>query len=128
MTEQRVKPGPQATAPGEWHGLLAPPARPAVMPGLATPGAGTGQPVAWHDLLRLAREPFSRGSRTQRLYAAVALPLAIPGFAFVAVTVLAGVLLSLSAAGMLAGLPLLVGPWPGPGNSARSAGRWRTAC
>src|ERR1700722_575592 len=61
---------------------------------------------------RLMREPLSRTAWAagwrQCEYAVIGLLLAIPGFVFVVAAVTAGLGLSLSFAGMLAGLPLLM--------------------
>jgi len=59
-------------------------------------------------VLGLLREPLTRNGRRQLEYAAVGLLLAIPGFAFIVVAVTAGFGMSLSFAGMLVGLPLLM--------------------
>jgi hypothetical protein len=59
-------------------------------------------------VLRLLREPFSRRARLERLYSLISLPLAIAGFAFTVTTVTVGFGMSLSFAGMLVGLPLLI--------------------
>jgi signal transduction histidine kinase len=59
-------------------------------------------------MLRLLRDPFSRDFWRQGEYAALGLPLAIPGFVFIVITVTVGFGMSLSFAGMLLGLPLLM--------------------
>jgi signal transduction histidine kinase len=79
-----------------WRGTLAPPARPA----LAHDGwRAFGQAVL--------REPFSRRARNERWYLVLSLPLAVAGFAFTVTTVIFGLGMSLSFAGMLVGLPVL---------------------
>jgi signal transduction histidine kinase len=63
---------------------------------------------AWRqDVRRVLREPFSRRAIRERWFANLGLLLAIPGFVLVTVGVIVGLGLSLSFAGMVAGLPLL---------------------
>ena len=59
-------------------------------------------------MLRLLRAPLTRDTRRQVEYAVLGLLLAIPGFVFIVVAFTAGLGMSLSFAGMLVGLPLLV--------------------
>jgi signal transduction histidine kinase len=59
-------------------------------------------------VLGLLREPLTRGGQRQLAYAALGLLVAIPGFVFIVVAVIVGLGLSLSFAGMLVGLPLLI--------------------
>jgi signal transduction histidine kinase len=59
-------------------------------------------------MLRLLRDPLTPDFRRQVGYAALGLLLAIPGFVFIVVAVPVGFGMSLSFAGMLLGLPLLV--------------------
>jgi signal transduction histidine kinase len=59
-------------------------------------------------VLNLLRDPFSRDFWPQPAYAVLGLLLTVPGFVFIVVTVTVGFGLSLSFAGMLAGLPLLM--------------------
>ena len=95
------QPGPATPAAGEagWEGTFGPPVVP-----LQAPRA----PGAWRqDVLRVLREAFTRRAIRERRYAVLSLLLAIPGFVFVAVAIVAGLGLSLSFAGMLVGLPLL---------------------
>ena len=84
----------------EWRGLLA------------TPPAASRAPRLPSEfrrrVRRLLREPFTAQARNDRLYAAAGLLIAIPAFVFVILAVTAGLGLSLSFAGMLVGLPLLV--------------------
>jgi signal transduction histidine kinase len=102
-------------------GQQARPAMPAV-PGNA--GRGTGTPPVvlpgparaprdrvWfrQAVLRLLGEPLTRNGRRQLEYAALGLLLAIPGFVFIVVAVTVGFGMSLSFAGMLLGLPVLIG-------------------
>jgi signal transduction histidine kinase len=94
--------GAAAPVPGEgaWRGTFEPP----VLPPRAARARG-----AWRqDVARLLREPFSRRARMERWYAGLGLLLAIPAFVFTVVAVTVGLGLSLSFAGMLVGLPLLV--------------------
>jgi len=94
--------GAAAPVPGEgaWRGTFEPP----VLPPRAARPRG-----AWRqDVARLLREPFSRRALMERWYAALGLLLAIPAFVVTVVAVTVGLGLSLSFAGMLAGLPLLV--------------------
>ena len=92
-------------APGNgWRGTFAPPAasdeRPSRPP----------RDRIWfrQTMLRLLRAPFSRDTARQCEYAALGLLLAVPGFVFIVATVTIGFGLSLSFAGMLVGLPLLM--------------------
>ena len=87
-----------------WRGTLTPP--------LELPGRPARPP---HDRMwfrqtarRLLRAPFTRDTWRQVEYATLGLLLAIPGFVFIAVTVTLGFGMSLSFAGMLLGLPLLI--------------------
>ena len=84
----------------EWRGLLATP------PGASRARREPGE--FGRRVLRLMREPFTAQARNERVYAAAGLLLAIPGFVFVSLAVTVGLGLSLSFAGMLVGLPLLV--------------------
>jgi signal transduction histidine kinase len=102
--------GPQAhatvpSAPGgTWRGTVAPPAVPPVRP------SRTPRDRIWfrQTVLRLLREPLTRNGRRQLEYAALGLLLAIPGFVFIVVAFTVGFGMSLSFAGMLLGLPLLM--------------------
>ena len=60
------------------------------------------------DVRGLLRAPFTRQARRDRLYVGLSSLVALAGFLFVVVTVTLGVGLSLSFAGMLVGVPLLV--------------------
>jgi signal transduction histidine kinase len=86
------------------RGTPAPPTAPAVRPSRAP------RDRTWFQrtVLGLLREPLTRDGRRQLEYAALGLLLAIPGFVFIAVAVTAGFGMSLSFAGMLVGLPLLM--------------------
>jgi signal transduction histidine kinase len=84
-----------------WAGMLAPgPARPPRPPRVRVGFRLT--------VRRLVRDCFGRAARRQRLYAVLSLLLAIPSFVFIAVAVTVGFGMSLSFAGMLVGLPLLL--------------------
>jgi signal transduction histidine kinase len=96
---------PLPSAPdGAWRGTFAIPAAPAVRP-----------PRVPHDriwfrqaVLKWLRYPLSRDFGRQCGFEALGLLLAIPGFVFIAVGVTVGFGMSLSFAGMLLGLPLLM--------------------
>ena len=97
-----------ATTPaGPGHagrGTSAPPAAPAVRPSRAP------RDRTWfrRTVLGLLREPLTRTGRRQLEYAVLGLLLAIPGFAFIVAALTVGFGMSLSFAGMLVGLPLLM--------------------
>lgn len=98
MTGQRA--GPGAPLPNEaWRGSLAPGVRPSVAP--------AGRPALGQAALQFLREPFTRRARNGRWYLILSLPLAVAGFAFTVTTVIFGLGMSLSFAGMLIGLPVL---------------------
>ena len=59
-------------------------------------------------MLQLTQSAFTRDTRLQVEYAVLGLLLAIPGFAFILIAFTVSLGLSLSLAGMLIGLPLLV--------------------
>ena len=94
-----------ASSPPEvWRGTFAIPPAPAVR-----------RPQIPHDRIwfrqtmrRLLLAPFTRDTARQVEYAVLGLLLAIPGFVFIVVAVTVGLGMSLSFAGMLLGLPLLV--------------------
>jgi signal transduction histidine kinase len=97
-----------STVPDE---LSGPPA--AAWAGMLTPVPGPPRPPRVRagfrpTVLRLLREPFGRAGRRQRRYAGLSFLLSLPGFAFIAGAVTVGFVLSLSFAGMLIGLPLLL--------------------
>ncbi len=97
-----------ATTPaGPGHarrGTFEPPAAPSVRP------SRIPRDRTWfrRTVLGLLREPLTRNGRRQLEYAALGLLLAIPGLVFIVVTVTVGFGMSLSFAGMLVGLPLLM--------------------
>src|ERR1700730_15624184 len=93
------------SAPGDaWPSTFTPPAEPPVRPSRAP------RDRIWfrQTVLRLLRDPLSRGFWRQCEYAALGLLLAIPGFVFIVVAVTVGFGMSLSFAGMLVGLPVLM--------------------
>ena len=98
----------RATVPSEpddaWRGSFAPPAVPVVGPSRAP------RDLTWfrQTVLGLLREPLTRRGRRQCEYAAFGLLLAVPGFVFIVVALTVGFGMSLSFAGMLFGLPLLI--------------------
>ncbi len=87
-----------------WRGTSTIPVAPPVRP------SRSSRDRMWfrQTVLRLLRAPFTRDTRRQVEYAVLGLLLAIPGFVFVVVAFTIGLGLSLSFAGMLVGLPLLV--------------------
>jgi signal transduction histidine kinase len=100
ITAKDQPPGPAVQA---WHGTFTP-AGPALRPaGVPRVRMGFRRYV-----LRLLRESFSRTGRQERAYAGLGLLLAIPSFALVAAGIIVGFGMSLSFAGMLVGLPLLM--------------------
>jgi signal transduction histidine kinase len=80
--------------------LAVPPARPSRAP----------RDRIWfgQTMRRLLRAPFTRDTRRQVEYAVLGLLLALPGFVFIVVAFTVSLGMSLSFAGMLVGLPLLV--------------------
>ena len=100
ITAKEQPPGPPVQA---WHGTFTP-AGPALRPA----GGPRARMGFRRYVLRLLRESFSRTGRQERAYAALGLLLAIPSFALVAVGIIVGFGMSLSFAGMLVGLPLLM--------------------
>ena len=104
VTGQQARPT-VPSAPGDaWPSTFTPPAEPPVRPSRAP------RDRIWfrQTVLRLLRDPLSRGFWRQCEYAALGLLLAIPGFVFIVVAVTVGFGMSLSFAGMLVGLPVLM--------------------
>jgi signal transduction histidine kinase len=100
VPDQRARPAAPAV-PGEaWRGTFTPPAAGSRAP--RAPGAFR------RDVRGLLRAPFTRQARRERLYIGLSSLVALAGFFFVVLTVTLGVGLSLSFAGMLVGVPLLV--------------------
>ena len=102
--------GPQGrpavpSAPAEvWRGTFALPVAPAV----AVPRPPRDRVWFRQTAAKLLRAPFTRETGRQVEYAVLGLLLAIAGFVFVAVAFTVGLGMSLSFAGMLVGLPLLM--------------------
>ena len=104
VTGQQAGPAGPAAPDNAWRGTFAIP---------AGPSARTARPphdrMWWRQTaLGLLRAPVSRDTGRQVGYAFLGLLLAIPGFAFIVVALTVGFGLSLSFAGMLVGLPLLM--------------------
>jgi signal transduction histidine kinase len=101
--------GPQRPAGGAglaWTDTFAPVSTPGAEPEVVLPaGRAERRQFLWQAL----RAPFSRRARRQRFYAVLNPLLAIAGCAFTVVTVVVGAGLSLSFAGMLIGIPVLIG-------------------
>ena len=104
VTGQQAHATTPAAPDHAWRGTLAPPTAPSVRPSRAP------RDRTWfrRTVLGLLREPLTRNGQRQLEYAALGLLLAIPGFVFIAVAVTVGFGMSLSFAGMLVGLPLLM--------------------
>ena len=100
MTDRRPGPAVPLAREEPWPGTFGPAAGPALVP--AGPGAFR------RGALVLLREPFSQRARKERVYVLIGLPLAIAGSAFTLIAVTVGLGMSLSFAGMVVGLPLLV--------------------
>jgi len=93
------------SAPGDaWRGTFAIPAAPAVR----RPQVRRDRIWFRRTAAKLLRAPFTRETGRQIEYAVLGLLLAIPGFVFIVVGVTVGFGMSLSFAGMLVGLPLLM--------------------
>jgi signal transduction histidine kinase len=93
------------SAPAEaWRGTFTIPAGPSV------PRPRIPHDRVWfrQTVRKLLQAPFTRETGRQVEYAVLGLLLAIPGFVFIVVAVTIGFGLSLSFAGMLVGLPLLM--------------------
>ena len=102
--ERRGVMAPPSAPDGTWRGTFAVPVAPPVRP-----------PRPPHDRIwfrqtvaKLLRAPFTRETGRQVEFAVLGLLLAIPGFVFILVTFTVGLGMSLSFAGMLLGLPLLM--------------------
>ena len=102
--ERRGVMAPPTAPDGTWRGTFAVPVAPLVR----TPRPPHDRIWFRQTAAKLLRAPFSRETGRQVEYAVLGLLLAIPGFVFIAVTVTVGFGLSLSFAGMLLGLPLLM--------------------
>jgi signal transduction histidine kinase len=100
VTDQPARPAAAVRPGAAWPGTFMPPAAEARAP--RAPGAFR------RDVRGLLRAPFTRQARRERLYVGLSSLVALAGFVFTVVTVTLGVGLSLSFAGMLLGVPLLV--------------------
>jgi signal transduction histidine kinase len=93
--------GPAGLQPyQEWRERIASPVVPSLSP--------QRRAAFWRDLLRLLAEPFSRRSMAEHKYALIGFLLAAPEFVFVIAAFSISIGQSLSFAGMLLGLPLLI--------------------
>ena len=104
VTGQQARPAVPSAPDNAWRGTFAIPAGPAVP-----------RPKVRHDRIwirqtaaKLLRAPFTRETGRQIEYAVLGLLVAVPGFVFILVAATVGVGMSLSFAGMLIGLPLLM--------------------
>ncbi len=104
LTGQQAHPAVPSVSDDAWRGIRTPPAVPVVVP------SRTPRDLTWfrQTVLGLLREPLTRRGRRQVEYAVLGMLLAIPGFVFIVVALTIGFGLSLSFAGMLLGLPLLI--------------------
>ena len=104
VTGQQAHPTVPSAPVDTWRGTFMPPAVPPVRP------YRPPRDRMWfrQTTLRLLRDPLTRDFWRQFEYAALGLLLAIPGFVFIVVAVTVGFGMSLSFAGMLVGLPLLM--------------------
>jgi hypothetical protein len=103
-TGQQARPAVPSAPAEVWRGTFAIPAGPSV-----------ARPRIPHDRVwfrqtarKLLQAPFTRETGRQVEYAVLGLLLAITGFVFVAVAFTVGLGMSLSFAGWLVGLPLLM--------------------
>jgi len=101
---QQARPAVPSARDNAWRGAFAGPPAPSVR-----------RDQIPHDRIwfrqtaaKLVRAPFTRDTGRQIEYAVLGLLLAIPGFVFILVGVTVGFGMSLSFAGMLVGLPLLM--------------------
>ncbi len=104
VTGQQGRPAVPSAPAEVWRGTFATPAGPSV----ARPRIPHDRVWFRQTAAKLLRAPFTRETGRQVEYAVLGLALAIPGFVFVAVAFTVGLGLSLSFAGMLVGLPLLM--------------------
>jgi signal transduction histidine kinase len=104
VTGQQSRPMVPSGPDDARRGTFAPPVAPVLRP------SRTPRDRIWfrQAVLRLLRDPLSRDFWRQAAYTVFGLVLAIPGFVFIVVVLTLGFGMSLSFAGMLAGLPLLV--------------------
>src|ERR1700727_2024554 len=104
VTGQQGRPAVRSAPAEVWRGTFATPAGPSV----ARPRIPHDRAWFRQTAAKLLRAPFTRETGRQVEYAVLGLALAIPGCVFVAVAFTVGLGLSLSFAGMLLGLPLLM--------------------
>jgi signal transduction histidine kinase len=104
VTGQQASPAEPPVHDDSWRGGLAPPGPPA--------GPPSRREAFRQSVPQVLRDPFSRSAWgaawRQCEFVVLGLLLAIPGFVFIVVAMTVGVGMSLSFAGMLIGLPLLV--------------------
>ena len=104
VTGQQGGPAVPPAPADAWRGTFAIPAA------LPAPPPSPPHDRIWfrQTALRLLRAPFTPDTWRQVEYATLGLLLAVPGFVFIAVALTVGFGMSLSFAGMLLGLPLLI--------------------
>ena len=106
VTGQQARPTTPSAPDDAWRGTFAIPAGP------AGPPRPSGREAFRQSVPQLLREPFSRAAWRaawrQGAYTVLGLLLGIPGFVFIVVAVTVGFGMSLSFAGMLVGVPLLM--------------------
>jgi signal transduction histidine kinase len=104
VTGQQASPAVPSAPDHAWRGTFAIPPAPAVR----RPQIPHDRIWFWRTMRGLLRAPFTRETGRQIEYAVLGLLLAIPGFVFIVVAVTLSLGMSLSFAGMLLGLPLLL--------------------
>src|SRR5580704_2334606 len=104
VTGQQGRPAVPSAPAEVWRGTFATPAAPSV----ARPRIPHDRAWFRQTAAKLLRAPFTRETGRQVEFAVLGLLLAIPGFVFILVAFTVGLGLSLSFAGMLLGLPLLM--------------------
>ncbi len=104
VTGQQARPIVSPEPDDAWRGSFTPPAIPVTGP------SRTPRDLMWfrRTVLGLLREPLTPRGWRQVEYAVLGLLLAVPGFVFIVVAFTVSLGMSLSFAGMLVGLPLLV--------------------
>ena len=123
VTGQQAHPTVPSAPVDTWRGTFMPPAVPPVRPSRPPRDRMWFRQIT----LRLLRDPFTRGFRRQVEYAAVGLLSRFPALSYV-VAVTVGFGMSMSFAGMLVGLSLLMVSLRGAGGSARFIAAWPTGC
>ncbi|HEY7920029.1 MAG TPA: sensor domain-containing protein [Streptosporangiaceae bacterium] len=104
VTGQQGRPGVPSAPAEVWRGTFALPVAPAVAP----PRPPRDRIWFRQTAANLLRAPFTRDTARQVEFALLGLLLAIPGFVFILVAFTVGLGMSLSFAGMLVGVPLLM--------------------